>query len=741
MARRTTSVVCTVISASALGFVLVSGAPASAQVTATAPQVPPTNDVKWELDFHVGGAFVDKPTAGSPIGAFPVGEAFPPSMIRPGRYASTWFFGDGAVLLNQAAAGFVGIPVAARMTPLDPMLTRASVERGHGLNLGVRLSRRLAPRWRAEFSVDSLAGTLKLTDAAVQSIEAARASFSPVWDGIIATGGGVLFANGNTSSTSALVTGTDSRQTSVTGAVNFALSSGTRLTPYLTAGAGVLVHSGDLPTATLTGSYQFRFLGTAPFNESDVVKVHFAMKDRVPVGLFGGGVKYALSPRQGLRLDVRVHLSPNSLDTLVDAHPSSVLGSPAFVIASGTSPSLVFSNTPATRSSLTGPAISDLKTFTGEGYELQTSLTLGYSLRFSAAPAAGGVRTPRAPAAPLTGPKWELDAHAGGGFRNQPTSGTRISAFPAGESFPTSSFRPSRYASSWYFGDGALLINEIAAAFIGTSAAATRLTPLDPVLTAAGVKRQGGGVVGVRLGRRLTPRLSAELEIDSMAGSLKMTDSALEGLEATRASFTPMWNALIATGTGIFLNPSVSSTSTLAPKANSRETSVTGAVTFALRSNGRLTPYATAGAGVLLRSGDLPTATLTGSYQFRFLGTAPFNESDVVKVHFAMKDSVPVGLFGGGVKYALSPRQGLRADLHVHLSPNSIDTLVDASPSAVFGSPAFVIASGTSPSLVFSNTSATRSNLTGPAITDLKTFTGSGLNVRTNVTVGYFVRF
>jgi hypothetical protein len=34
-----------------------------------------------------------------------------------------------------------------------------------------------------------------------------------------------------------------------------------------------------------------------------------------------------------------------------------------------------------------------------------------------------------------------------------------------------------------------------------------------------------------------------------------------------------------------------------------------------------------------------------------------------------------------------------------------------------------------------------RANLSGPAITDLKTFTGSGREIQTNLTVGYFVRF
>jgi hypothetical protein len=425
----------------------------------------------------------------------------------------------------------------------------------------------------------------------------------------------------------------------------------------------------------------------------------------------------------------------------VDARPGSVLGTPAFAIPSSTTPSVVFSNTSATRSNLTGPAITDLKTFAGSGLDIQTSLTVGYYLRFPAAPAAGAGSAPRPRAAALTGPKWELEAHVGGAFGNQPTGGTPISAFPRGDSFTTLTGRPSRYASTWYFGDGAALINEIGAGFTGSSAATTRLTPLDPVLTAAILERKGGRSVGGRLTRRLTPVISAEFGIDSIAGSLNMADKALQGLEATRASFTPMWNALIATGSTIFLSPTVSSTSTLTEKTDNRQTLTTGAVNFALPVNGRLVPYATAGAGVLMRSGDLPSATLTGNYQFRFVGISPFNESDVVTVHFAAKDAAPVGLFGGGVRYALSSRQGLRVDVRVHLSPNALDTQVDAHPSAVIGTPAFSINSATTPTVVFSNTSATRSNLTGPAITDLKTFAGSGLNVQTNLTVGYFVRF
>lgn len=726
----------------AIAFVVLFGfsVPSWAQVT-SAPPSPAAAGPKWEFEAHVGGAAGNQPTAGTPISTFPVGETFTAATGRPSRYASTWYFGDGAALINQIAAGFTVIPVSTRMTPLDPVLTRSSVDRQWGLNVGGRVSRRVTSRFSAEFSIDSVAGTVKLRDAALEGIEATRAAFGPIWDAIIATGGGVLFTNPATSSTTALTSRTDVRHTTLTGGVTVALSTGNRLVPYLTAGGGALLRSGDLPAATLTGNYQFRFLNAAPFSESDVVKVRFATKDWSPVGLFGGGVKYALSPRQGLRVDLRVHVSPNALDTLVDAQPSRILGTPPFAIPSTTSPPLVFSNTTATRSNLTGPAIADLKTFAGSGLDFQTSLTVGYFVRFPAAPTHGAVSAPRTPAPALTGVKWEIEAHVGGGTGNQPGTGAPISAFPAGEPFTTLlGGRPSRYASTWYFGDGALLLNQIAAGF-GSFAASSKVTPLDPVLTAASLERKSGPVVGVRLSRRLTSIIGAEFGVDSRSGSLNLTDSAVAGLDATRASFTPVWNALLATGTALFLSPSVSSTSTLTRKTDRRQTLVTGAVNFELPVTGRVVPYATVGGGVLIRSGNLPRATLTGNYQFRYLGTAPFNASDVVEVHFAEKDTAPVGLFGGGVKYTLTARQGLRAEVRAHVGSNSLDTLVDAHPSAVTGSPAFSISSFTTPSLVFSNTPATRANLTGPAIENLKTFAGSGREIQVNLTVGYFVRF
>src|SRR5688572_3578875 len=67
-----------------------------------------------------------------------------------------------------------------------------------------------------------------------------------------------------------------------------------------------------------------------------------------------------------------------------------------------------------------------------------------------------------APASAQNAPKWEIEFHAGGLVTNNPTDGTTALP-PAGAAFTTAGARPSRRVSSWYFGDGAALLNEVLA--------------------------------------------------------------------------------------------------------------------------------------------------------------------------------------------------------------------------------------------------------------------------------------
>src|ERR1700674_2952248 len=68
---------------------------------------------KWEIEFHGGGMSPTNPTSGS-VSLPGAGQAFttaaiyaPPAppviTVASSRRESSWYFGDGAVLFNQAA--------------------------------------------------------------------------------------------------------------------------------------------------------------------------------------------------------------------------------------------------------------------------------------------------------------------------------------------------------------------------------------------------------------------------------------------------------------------------------------------------------------------------------------------------------------------------------------------------------------------------------------------------------------
>jgi hypothetical protein len=341
-----------------------------------------SSERKWEVDVHAGFAFAGNPTDGTPIAQFPAGAPLSTGFLATTRAVSSWYFGDGATLLNQVNAGF---NVPSRLTPLDTSLTRAAVRRTDATGFGVRLGRGLTPRLVAEFSLDYGLNTLHFNDETRTTIEAARASFVTAWNALLGTG---AVTDRTVTSTADVVEGKD-RQVSLTGAVKFRLKPEGRITPYITAGAGAVLQSGDAPSATLTGDYNFRFAGLFPITERDSVTVRVVPKDRVFLGVFGGGIEYDIPQgggRHGIRADVRVHMSPNRLDTVVSATPSVTLQSPAFAVSTGGLTSVQFSNTNDPRfgrqSSLSGPAVTDLRTFTGSGMQTQVLVGVGYVLRF-----------------------------------------------------------------------------------------------------------------------------------------------------------------------------------------------------------------------------------------------------------------------------------------------------------------------------------------------------------------------
>jgi hypothetical protein len=354
---------------------------------------------------------------------------------------------------------------------------------------------------------------------------------------------------------------------------------------------------------------------------------------------------------------------------------------------------------------------------------------------------------------------WEVEIH-GGGLLTLPPSSGRATDPPHGEPFQTivpgvSTLR----VTSWFFGDGGSLLERAqlnVATYTGSWQYITMVKPLDPVLESAAIgwPFRGGG--GLRIGRRLGPRLSAELGIEYADHTPTFSDVARSGIENARSSFESSWSRMLSALPG-----SRASAQATLLDGKGRQLVATGAINITLRSSDppkwsrrpsrrRFVSYLTLGGGVISTSGEEASATLVGRYQLtsRAGGAgAPFEETDTVTVRTRSFGSSVLGVVGLGWKQDLSSRCGLRFDARAYLGPNPMRIAVDARPSVTVGSPAaaLVVDTGHVPvQFVNDSTGAhegQRSSLSGPALAGFETFRGTGILWQINLTLGAFLRF
>ena len=688
----------------------------------------------WEIEAHTGGAWTSAP--GNSITPLTPGPQFTTFNGFTSRQVRSWYFGDGASMLNTHMQS---VALSQRVTDLTPVLTTESTSSSGFSPFGVRASRTMSPRVGMEIGFDWLGSRTFTTDAR-DGAAATQNSFKAVWDQRLQTG---LV---NHSATSGLTMTDGGGQMLLTGALSYNLRRSGRLMPYVVAGGGLWFSTGDSPELTLSGDYQFTSASGNVYHQTDTVRARFE-SGTSGVVLAGLGVKYELNSRSGVRVDYRFHAGSDPSTVELNWDPRTIVSGGATFVFAGT-PAVQVTNSPNVQPSLSlTQTTPDVQVASSDGMRRMSQLSVGYFYRFpSSSPAAQTGRPSAAPAAAAgrrlwdTAKKWEADFHIGAMAGSQPTAGT-AGNFPAGEAFTSFSGRPSRSESTWMFGDGSAFLNQVLPQFPAAIAINSRITPLDSTLTSASISRSRSLSFGARVSRKLTRRLRAEFAVDSTGGSLSVSDGALAGIEATRASFVPVWNGIIASGQGLFTNGNVAATTDLVNDVSNRQTSLTGALEIHLWDTPKLVTYATVGGGVLLRSDTLPEATLTGLVEFRILGTSQFSDRDVVRLHYDADSSVPVFVAGFGMKYFLSATRGIRVDVRVHSSSHAIDTVVDARPSSVPGDPPNAFSSPTTPTLVLSNTPAARASLSGPVLTDIKAFTSSGREFQTSFTVGYFFRF
>jgi hypothetical protein len=331
-------------------------------------------------------------------------------------------------------------------------------------------------------------------------------------------------------------------------------------------------------------------------------------------------------------------------------------------------------------------------------------------------------------------PAWEIEVHAGTLLLHDSTEGQGTLPGP-GEPFQTLGGR-SRKVSSWYFGDGARLMNEL----VGVIApgAPARIVPIDGVLTAPLAERSNGIQFGLRVSRALTRRVDAEFNLDIHQGRLQVDRQALDALDISSASFEDVWRALAVDEPVALQAADVSSVVTV--EGTGRQILTSGALSIKLRTSGTLVPYVTAGGGVVSNVGDRPSVVMEGRYRFQTFGLFPLEEFDTVILRDATTDHVLAGIVGGGFKYFMTPRRGLRVDVRAHFGASATRTLVSATPRTP-ATPPFQIAlySTTTPSLQISNASTASSTLSKP-LSDFESFSGHGKPRPVSVTVGFFWR-
>lgn len=334
--------------------------------------------------------------------------------------------------------------------------------------------------------------------------------------------------------------------------------------------------------------------------------------------------------------------------------------------------------------------------------------------------------------------KWTIEFYGGGSSSSGSSSGEAIEGFGTGAPFTTESGQTSRAVSSWYFGDGSTLLNQVLTQFAAINGTPfPRIVPMDAALTANGGSRGSGSAFGLRIGRAITPKLSFEFNVERSLAKLALSDKLQAALNTGSDSFQAAFQGLLATAP--VTNLVVSSTLTMPDRSNA-QTRIAGALKWTVYSGGKMEAYVTGGGGVIRNGGKDPEAILNGRYTFRLFGTFLMDETDRVVVTVEQPKTNLMGLVGGGVTYDLSSKTGLRADVRLLMNSTRDVTKLTAAPIVTTATPSQAIPSVTNPAIQFSSNANIRSSLSGPN-QNLTLFTASGTNRQISFTLGIFRRF
>jgi hypothetical protein len=213
---------------------------------------------------------------------------------------------------------------------------------------------------------------------------------------------------------------------------------------------------------------------------------------------------------------------------------------------------------------------------------------------------------------------------------------------------------------------------------------------------------------------------------------LSFEPAVVRGIEASRASFTPALERALASGA---VASAVTSEATVVDRRLASQFFASGALIINLRETGKVIPYVSIGAGAVFNNGDTPYAMLVGKYQLgapaQILGT------DTVILHYSLNGPTLVWTGGGGVKYLVTPKWGIRFDARAQIYKDATVSLLDVTPVMALQSTGQTFPIVTSGALQFSPLAP----LNGATVSGVTTYAGTGLQTHVVLAAGFFLRF
>ncbi len=334
---------------------------------------------RWQVEFHVGTGISNAVSGGTgslpPAGpVIPAGSPLPipPNVAGYSRQVPSWYFGDGAALFNATVGRLTG----STISPLDPILTD-SIASWRGSSLGGRVEKGFSRWLSAEFEMEYGAQRSLTSDVSSQ-LSQTSGSFETAWQASLNS---IPIA----SYVASTLATTDNQGRQLLTVGNLVVNAPFRISPYLAVGGGLMSIIGGASAATLgvtlSGHYSVAS-GQAGAAEMDTVNLSVVpLETRMPVLSAGAGVKALITEHLGVRADARIYRYHDRSTTILTATPVPAGAWSQFL--NTTDPNVVLYQF-QTRgySSLGGPGVSNVVTFTADGTATQYVATAGVFWRF-----------------------------------------------------------------------------------------------------------------------------------------------------------------------------------------------------------------------------------------------------------------------------------------------------------------------------------------------------------------------